>query len=156
MLSARILLKNMLNRISAKPFDLKNIKKDKNGKPYLEGLKGLGISHSSEMVAVAISEKNMIGIDLQKIGKMTINDFGFELDTYERKNYLASDKKNKKEFLYNTWTMKECVVKADGMGLIGIEHVKLDRINNVAFFNNRHWYFRKTPSIIYLRLTGLT
>ena len=58
------------------------------------------------MVAVAISEKNLIGIDLQKIGKMTIDDFGFELDTYERQNYLTLDKKNKRKFkdiLYNKY-----------------------------------------------------
>jgi|GEM_PF-5906790 len=147
MLAARILLKSMLENIWPTFLDIKALKKDENGKPSLKGLRGLGISHSSEMVAVVIAENNLVGIDLQKVGEMTMNDFDFELDTIEKYNYSMLDGKAKKKFLYDTWTMKESVVKADGIGLEGLEHVKLDRINKVAYFNNKQWYFRKTPSL---------
>ncbi|NEQ54857.1 MAG: 4'-phosphopantetheinyl transferase superfamily protein [Leptolyngbya sp. SIO3F4] len=145
MLAARILLKSMLENFWSTPLDVKALKKDENGKPSLKGLKGLGISHSSEMVAVVIAENNLVGIDLQKVGEMTMNDFDFELNSIEKKNFSALNIEAKKKFLYDTWTMKESVVKADGIGLMGIKHVKLDRINKVAYYNNKQWYFRKTP-----------
>ena len=102
-LAARKLLKNEDSELT--------IEYDSKGKPYLNKQKGISISHSNEIVAIAISNEIDFGIDIQykthKVFKI-LNKF---LSKNESK-FL--DKTNDLESLIKVWSAKESIYKALG------------------------------------------
>jgi len=109
------------------------------GKPYLNKQKGISISHSNEIVAIAISNEIDFGIDIQykthKVFKI-LNKF---LSKNESK-FL--DKTNDLESLIKVWSAKESIYKALGKeGVSFSNDLEIDIINDKDFF--RAGYYRK-------------
>jgi 4'-phosphopantetheinyl transferase len=130
-LAARKLLKNEDSELT--------IEYDSKGKPYLNKQKGISISHSNEIVAIAISNEIDFGIDIQykthKVFKI-LNKF---LSKNESK-FL--DKTNDLESLIKVWSAKESIYKALGKeGVSFSNDLEIDIINDKDFF--RAGYYRK-------------
>ena len=130
-LAARKLLKNEDSDLT--------IDYDSKGKPYLNKQKGISISHSNEIVAIAISNEIDFGIDIQykthKVFKI-LNKF---LSKNESK-FL--DKTNDLESLIKVWSAKESIYKALGKeGVSFSNDLEIDIINDKDFF--RAGYYRK-------------
>ena len=109
------------------------------GKPFLNKQKGISISHSNEIVAIAISNEIDFGIDIQykthKVFKI-LNKF---LSKNESK-FL--DKTNDLESLIKVWSAKESIYKALGKeGVSFSNDLEIDIINDKDFF--RAGYYRK-------------
>ena len=128
-LASRLLLFELLG-----PDLYKSLKKDSTGKPMAEG-QGfeLSISHSDDLVAVAIS-KNTIGIDIQKITpKLAVVAPKFipAVDL----SLIHSSKEKQLEQIHVHWGIKEALFKAYSKGQLDFkEHLKLDW--NAAFSDN--------------------
>ncbi|WP_337966365.1 4'-phosphopantetheinyl transferase superfamily protein [uncultured Flavobacterium sp.] len=94
----------------------KEIKFTKYNKPFFEdNLIQFNISHSGEIVVCALSLKNEIGIDIEIISDVTIDDFKFQMTENEWSEIINSN--NKKSSFFSYWTQKEAVIKAHGHGL---------------------------------------
>ncbi|WP_430412916.1 4'-phosphopantetheinyl transferase family protein [Kordia sp.] len=85
-------------------------------KPYFENKEvNFNISHSGEIVICAISESHDIGIDIETMNTININDFKMQMTDYEWN--LINNASDQQAAFYNYWTQKEAVVKAHGKGL---------------------------------------
>lgn len=112
-LYGRLLLKEGMLKLGYQD-SLAVMKKNEYGKPYFSyDSFSFNISHSEDYVVCVIStdEKENIGIDIEKIKTINIEDYSSVLTPVE-KNDITSD-----QHFYKYWTRKEAVIKADGRGL---------------------------------------
>src|SRR4030095_15325835 len=113
-LYGKLLLKKGLEELAldAGLFDLKYTQ---YGRPYIEHGADFNISHSTSYVVCALSTDGKIGIDIEEIKAIPINDFKEEFSKEEWRMITASD--DKYFWFYYYWTAKEAVIKAEGKGL---------------------------------------
>jgi 4'-phosphopantetheinyl transferase len=98
-----------------RPHD-KEIKYTKYNKPYFEDNKiHFNISHSGEIVVCALSDTTEIGIDIEVMTDIIIDDFKFQMTENEWNK--ISNSNNTKNAFFDYWTQKEAVIKAHGHGL---------------------------------------
>lgn len=112
---AWILLENIFEKFSLNINDYE-LKNNEFGKPYFENCKlKFNISHSKNIVAVAVSE-NEIGVDVECIKKKHdgIADRFFHADEIEYLNSFSCEEYDV-EFT-KIWTKKEAYIKAIGTG----------------------------------------
>lgn len=84
-------------------------------KPYFDFDFHFNISHSSEYVVLAYSNNCELGIDIERVVELDINDFEDQLTAEERESINSAHSPAEKFF--SVWTCKESIVKALGMGL---------------------------------------
>lgn len=94
------------------------------------------ISHSGEIVLCAISDKCSIGIDIEKLVKINIDNFKRYMLDSEWNKIIFSNKKYQAFFYY--WTQKEAVIKNLGLGQIDLKSFEIryssTMINNEKFY----------------------
>ncbi|GAA4115425.1 4'-phosphopantetheinyl transferase superfamily protein [Aquimarina addita] len=123
-LYGRLLLKEGMRQLGYTNA-LDTIKRTKYGKPYfVDSSFAFNISHSGEYIVCVIStdEQEHLGIDIEKIKPIVIEDFSGIFSSKEKKEIDNYDK------FYTCWTRKEAIVKADGRGF----HVPLDSIDTTS------------------------
>ena len=88
----------------------------RHGKPFIEGGPEFSISHSAALVVVAFAGNGTLGIDVERIGAVDLDDFARDLPELEslRGN---PDQDAAAALFYDCWTRKEAVLKACGEGL---------------------------------------
>lgn len=111
----RLLLDNLI-----KTFDLNlSIEKlvyNSNQKPYFKNTNiFFTISHTDDIVVCAITDINEIGIDIEKLQDININNFNFFFTRHEWESIHNSQ--NAMYSFISLWTQKESVIKATGYGL---------------------------------------
>ncbi|MCD4679027.1 MAG: 4'-phosphopantetheinyl transferase superfamily protein, partial [Bacteroidales bacterium] len=112
----------MVRAFISKELNLKNSRITFNlsdkGKPYLTGYPNLffNVSHAGEWVVVAFSENN-IGIDVERIKKINYNVAELFFSKEENLNLNNLSGKEKLEYFFDLWTMKESYLKYTGKGL---------------------------------------
>lgn len=90
--------------------------KDKNGKPFIQNLPvNFNISHSGDLIGIAISESSAIGIDVQVIKNYSEGVTKRVFSSEEAGQYNSSSEKP--AFFFDTWSKKEACVKATGVGI---------------------------------------
>ena len=117
----------------------KEIKNTKSGKPYIENGPYFNISHSGELVALAICEDSNVGIDIEKVDEKKINGI---------KSILCENEKNTKNpgDLFKIWSNKESILKCRLEPLIDVRKVSGLPFDGVRELDNRLYY---TKSMIY-------
>lgn len=86
------------------------------GKPFLSNASCyFNLSHSGEWVALALSQKFSIGIDIEVIRPIVYDNFRGCFSSKEWENIIASTQPTIN--FYKAWTQKESIIKADGRGL---------------------------------------
>jgi 4'-phosphopantetheinyl transferase len=98
----------------------------KHGKPCLKGEPHGGVqfnvSHSGDMVAVAVSCGRRVGIDIEKI-RDDISESDTSLRFFSETEIAAiqnSHGRAKAELFFRIWTRKEALLKATGEGIGGL------------------------------------
>lgn len=88
------------------------------GKPHLNGTIEFNLSHSGNLVLVAIGSKVPVGIDLEKITTRSYIDLASKLFTPHELQVLHTMPANlQSAFFFHVWTQKEAFAKACGLGL---------------------------------------
>ena len=132
-LGAGLLLKHCLDSLG---MDMDDIAYGENGKPFLNNV-CFNISHSDEMVIIAISERE-IGCDIEKIGehKQKIAKRYF---TESEIAYLQEFEEHKRaEEFYRLWTIKESYVKKTGEGMkIGLDSFEIRMEQPVSIYHKK-------------------
>lgn len=95
--------------------DLSRLQYNQFGRPSISDSVDFNISHSGNYVACALSTSSRIGIDVEKIQAIEINDFTSQF-TIQELTQIAKAPDCYYEF-YRLWTCKEAVIKALGDGL---------------------------------------
>jgi 4'-phosphopantetheinyl transferase len=112
------------------------------GKPFIEGGPEFNISHSGEMVVLAMTEKGAVGIDVERIRPVNAKDFSQYLP--EVSNLDCRDDKEHLKLFYDCWTRKEAVLKGSGAGLsVPLEQVVLS--GEMAHLQGVQWFLKSFP-----------
>jgi len=116
LLIGKLLLKRGLNEFGFQDFLLENIQYNAFNRPYINARElDFNISHAGQYVICALSKQHRVGVDIEQVHPVDLQDFatcftGPELDRLSRSPEFLFD-------FFNIWTIKEAVIKADGRGL---------------------------------------
>jgi 4'-phosphopantetheinyl transferase len=112
-----------------------------DGKPFIPGGLEFNISHSEEMVVLAVTQSGAVGIDIEKIRPVNIDDYLQYVPEVAclRENYDVDQVNN---LFFDCWTKKEAVLKGYGKGLLApLEQVIISE--DSALFHETTWFIKK-------------
>jgi len=120
---------------------LQSLEATRHGKPFLPGGPEFNISHSEGMVVLAVSQRGAVGIDIEKIRAVNIEDFSrYVPEVANLPEDYDVDQVN--TLFFDCWTQKEAVLKGYGTGLLApLEQVALQ--GGTALFNETAWFINK-------------
>ena len=98
------------------------------------------ISHSGEFIICVVSDNDKVGVDVEQIRPVKMEDFRdiFSMDEYN--NILRA--KNPYDQFFTIWTRKEAVVKANGKGLyIPLKEIIVE--SNTTSLYNETWHLKE-------------
>ncbi|WP_051941684.1 4'-phosphopantetheinyl transferase family protein [Maribacter forsetii] len=137
----RLLLAYGLKNLYQVDVDDLKISFSKDKKPFLENSSiQFNISHSKDVIVCAITSVGEIGVDVEKINDINIQDFKDQFSQTEYESINASA--NALEQFFTFWTQKEAVVKSNGAGL----HIPLnsfDIANNFTLIGNTPYHLKE-------------
>ena len=118
--------------------ELSKIKYTDYGKPYLENDLEFNISHTEDLVVLAMNKSHALGIDVEVIRPIVFENFNDVMTTHEWQN--INESVNKTEAFFKHWVTKESVIKADGKGLsIPLLDIKIENEDKIKY-KNKEWY----------------
>jgi len=117
-------------------------------KPFCLNCGDFNISHTDNMVAAAFSEQFDVGIDVEVLKPIQVDDLvNFFASPEEKKQILDKSGYSQLTEFYRIWTTKEAILKADGTGLIDrLPELSIDEIinrNKSSYYGkiiNKNWY----------------
>lgn len=110
-------------------------------RPYLPGNLHFNISHSGSITVCAISNQYRLGIDVELIKQVNIEEFTDQF-TIDELMQIRSAASPLREF-YRWWTKKEALVKVDGKGLsINLKEIKFIT-PGLAEIENNQWHLHE-------------
>ncbi len=114
-LLGRLLLSTGLKNLNEE-LHIRDLNYTSYNKPYFKDEKlKFNISHSGNIVVCVITETCEVGIDIEIVEDIQIEDFKSQMTELEWRRIISSSSIKKSFFDY--WTQKEAVIKAHGMGL---------------------------------------
>lgn len=129
----RIILANYTN---SNPVSL-NLVSDLNRKPQLAFFDDIkfNLSHTKELIALAISMHREVGIDIEKCVPLSnMDDMSRSImHTNELSDYLSLPKYKRTDYFYRCWVKKESIVKGWGTGLY--EDLRKIRVMDITSTN---------------------
>jgi 4'-phosphopantetheinyl transferase len=137
-IAGKLLLLNSLKDFNlSERLTLKDLMYTEFGRPYYNQAFDFNISHTKNIAVCATTPTGKVGIDIEKIKPITIEDLKeyFTVDEMEAIN-ISSDKNIS---FYKTWTKKEAFIKAVGKGL-NIDLSLADTMKNVVANEGKLYY----------------
>jgi len=134
----RLLLKHGLETIGYDN-DLEKISFQKNDKPSLPAVQ-FNISHSDHQVICGFASKGQIGVDLEKIKPIDLEDFTSTFSAKEWAAIKTSD--DPLRSFYWFWTRKESIIKAMGLNLNYLHRIELDVSKDHFVIEGVSWFLR--------------
>lgn len=122
-----ILSSFLINRLSQT-----NIKKNENGKPYLENGPYFNISHAGEYVIMVVSNKE-IGVDIEGIKEKDLSSLSRIFNEAEAKML-----KEQADFYY-LWCAKESLIKCLGSSINRIKEVPSLPLNGLKTYKGKDY-----------------
>ena len=143
-LRGKVLLLEGIRKLGYFDIGLQDVHINESGKPYFKNDLSFNISHSGKYVVCAVSNTCKVGIDLEEVKPINMDNFSncFSADEWV---YL----KNADDPLlifYKLWTRKEAVIKADGRGL-EIPLSCFEVISPQVSLNSCNWFINELPII---------
>lgn len=111
------------------------------GKPFIPGGPAFSISHSGEMVVLAVAGQGAVGIDIEQIRPIPLEGFSRYLPEVKD---LPDRGAAVSEPFFALWTQKEAVLKGAGEGLLApLGAITLGE--GTARFNGATWFINQLP-----------
>ncbi len=112
-----------------------------HGKPFIAGGPEFSISHSGDIVVLALAEHDPVGIDIEEVRPVNVEDFLRQIPEITNVHEKL-DGFHINNFFFECWTRKEAVLKACGEGLLApLEYVVLK--GDTADFLETSWFVKK-------------
>jgi 4'-phosphopantetheinyl transferase len=120
--------------------ELQELRFNAYGKPYFDECPvSFNISHSGNcVVCVLSSETDTIGVDVEEVKPIDIND----LKNIWREEEWEQISTNDVRVFYNFWTRKEAVMKAEGKGL-SITPADIELLDTLGKLGDKTYFFRE-------------
>lgn len=140
-LLGRVILFKAVEQIyNCKPHS-KEIMLTKYNKPYFkDDSVQFNISHSGEIVICALCEGSQVGIDIEMISDIEIDDFRWQMTENEWSKIISSNKSMESFFDY--WTQKEAVIKTHGHGL-SISLKTFEILDDTAILDKQNFFLKE-------------
>ena len=140
-LLGRLLLENGLKSQGLTGETKLNVHYTSYNKPYLNNKKiKFNISHSGDFVVCAITQNQEIGIDIEILEDVDIENFKDQMTIKEWEGIFYSN--DTKRSFFNYWTQKEAILKAQGKGL-SIPLKSFEVKKNKAVLDSTTFYLRE-------------
>ncbi|SHL04278.1 4'-phosphopantetheinyl transferase family protein [Flavobacterium chilense] len=140
-LLGRVMLFKGIEEVKKQNCDTSEIKYTMYNKPYFEdSLVQFNISHSGEIVVCALSDEHQMGIDIEAITNIELQDFKSQMT--EKEWRTVNDSNDKRETFFNYWTQKEAVIKAHGHGL-SVPLKSFEIRDNTTQINDQVFYLKE-------------
>lgn len=110
------------------------------GRPFLDYPLDFNISHSGECVVCAVATEGKVGVDVEQIRMVPLEDFSTCFNAREWSEITAAPAKYAKFF--QMWTIKESVMKAHGGGL-SIPFMDVSIGEKCATLYGKIWYLKE-------------
>lgn len=139
-LLGKMLLIEVLKKYGLLRADLDRLSYTSFGRPFLNYGIDFNISHSGGCVICAATDGECVGVDIEKIRSVELNDVRDTMTADEWTAIHQSDAPHDTFFAY--WTQKESIIKADGRGL----SVPLDKIyiqGDIGILYDKQWFLRE-------------
>ncbi len=138
LLTGRLLLKEGMNQLGFKDFDLEDLHYNENNCPLWKSTVNFNIAHSGNIVGCAFSKTVAIGLDIEKVRKINLSDFEYILNDLDQQNIKKAQ--NTYQAFFKIWTIKEAVTKAIGKGLaLDVQQIYI--YENFAELGGQKWYY---------------
>ena len=116
-----------------------NVQYDQHGKPVIAGFH-ISFSHSKNVVAVAVSTRSALGIDIEPVQERILSLYSKFLNDEECRKFDVTDKKQ----LHFCWGAKEAIYKYCGGNVSDyVNHITLDDYSKNEglgrFMMNEQW-----------------
>lgn len=138
-LFGKLLLQNGLEQLGCPSNALEHLQYGKRGKPFLPSGPQFNISYGGKYILCAFNTEGAIGIDLEKIRPIELNDYSFLFKgEVFRSIRQAADPSGA---FFENWTIREAILKAEGTA--AIEEAKLIQVKETsAIFKEKEWYYK--------------
>lgn len=97
------------------------VDRDDHCRPFLknkgEKVRDFNLSYSGEWIILAISDKNRVGVDVEKYKNIDFEEVIKDHFAPEEIDYINKNRKVSLYRFYQLWTLKEALLKAVGKGL---------------------------------------
>ena len=134
----RLLLKIGLEE-HGKIDQFEHIEYKESGKPFLKDV-FFNISHTDNLVVCALSTDGEIGIDVEKVKQVKLDDFEPWFTIREWKEINNASLPLQKFYWY--WTRKESVLKALGVNLSYLHEIEIDATKDHFIENEKKWFIK--------------
>lgn len=115
---------------------------DRYGKPFIPGGPEFSISHSGDIVVLAVIQNGAVGIDIEEIRPINIEDFSQPLPEIANLSEKY-DKNHINPHFFDCWTQKEAVLKGYGKGLLEPMEKVVLKENGTALLHETAWVIKK-------------
>lgn len=133
----KLLLMRILSDTGVNGSKLEDLKYTEYGRPYLHSDFDFNISHSGNWVICAMGFNRKVGVDIEEIRPINIDDFKSQFT--EKEMFNIKNSVNSYDQFYRYWTKKEAIVKADGKGLnIDLKEIVISKKH--AKHGNDTWF----------------
>ncbi len=144
--SGILLIKEIFKYFDYNTDNIKKITRNEFSKPFIDNQLSFNISHSGELVACVGSLDCTVAIDIEKIRPVRLNHFKKVFSPEEFR--MISNANDSVTSLFELWTKKESIVKADGRGLtISLQEVRIDNNSGYVKYSNTKWYLKKITQL---------
>ena len=141
-LLGNLLLVNAFKKLQLPQYDLHQVRYNEYGRPYIGNLTGIdfNISHSGSFVLCAITQGLRLGVDIEEIIPVNLQEFADTMTCNQWEIIAASNEPLR--CFYSFWTKKESVIKADSRGLsIPLQDIHIK--GNAVQYDGRAWYLKE-------------
>lgn len=135
----RLLLKEGMQQLGFSDFNLTDLHYNEFNCPLWRTDINFNIAHSGNVVGCAFSEKLKIGLDIEKIRPINLENFEYILNELDQQNIQQAQKPY--EVFFKIWTIKEAVTKAVGKGL-AIDVQQIFIYEDHAMLGALKWYYQ--------------
>lgn len=136
----RLLLRTGLQRLGYPVSWLDKIAEDAYGRPHFaHDALDFNISHSGDWVLCALSPADPLGVDIEAIREIDLNDFKRTMTPLQWEEIYQAP--SPRDQFFSFWVLKESVIKADGRGL-SIPLTELEIIDHKVPVAGKDWFPR--------------
>ena len=139
-LLGKLLLIHALDEFGLKKEVLHSLQFSEFGKPYLEGKFNFNIAHSDQVVVCCFSKYCSLGVDVEKITGTNPSELNLVFTKAELDEIQNSP--NPQSLLFNLWTKKEAVIKADGRGF-QLDALDISVSQNPTIIGECSWFLQR-------------
>lgn len=139
-LLGKALLLYGLKKLQLSDYSLHDLKYTEYDRPYFNDDVDFNISHAGEYIICVLSKTNKVGVDIEHVTNIPVEDFESNFTDDEWEKIFSAD--NMLYSFFDHWTKKEAFLKGIGMGLNTPLH-EIETKTGSIHWGEKDWFLHK-------------